>query len=122
MKQKRFDKMPIPPKPTIRTDYVAERIAKRIVEEVNLDEFYWTNNELPDRVWDVQQEIMREGKPATVFVRLEKRQPLLTCGGRRVTHPYGWEGMDDHCRCCAPDIAREELQSAIDDWRERYGK
>lgn len=95
-----------PSRPTIQTKRVAEAIATRIVKEVNLDDFYWTPSELPDRIEDVTQEIMRCGNPATVFTRLRK--------SRGATDPYGWEGINEHCRHIGDEIASEELQNAID--------
>lgn len=114
MKQQRFKSMPRPPRPTIRHERVAMKIAKRIISEVNLDDFYWKPSELPDIIEDVAFEIMRCGRPATVFGRLLSKQPLASCNGERITHPYGWEGIDDHCRYIADDIAAEELQAAIE--------
>lgn len=110
-----------PSKPTIRTPRVAERIAKRIVAAVNLDEFYWESSEIPDRVFDVAQEIMCCGRPATVFGRLQRKSPPVTNAPRseRVCHPYGWEGIDEHCREIADEIETEELRRAIGEW-QRY--
>lgn len=107
-----------PPKPTIRTEHVARRIAERIVAWCNGDECYWETDELPDRIAEVQTEIMRVGKPATVMARLEHRQPLASCGGERVTHPYGWEFLDDNCRAVGDQIAKEELAIAVAEWSE----
>ena len=109
-----------PPKPTIRDPIVAERIARRIVAEVNLDEFYWKTAELSDRIWDVQQEIVRCGNVPTVFSRLYRKQPPVSDRGDRGGHPYGWEGIDEHCRCIADDIAVEEVAKAVATWNERY--
>ena len=120
MKQQRFAGMPKPDPPTICTEDVALAIAKRLVSEVNLDDFYWSPEEINNRIWDVQQEIMRCGRPATVFSRLERRQPLASCSGERVTHPYGWEGIDEHCRCIGAEIAEEELRCALDEYASRY--
>ena len=117
-------KLPIairPPRPTIRDGVVSLRIAERLVREVNLDEFYWTAAELSDRVWDVQQEIMRHGNVPTVFHRLYRKQPFSTCEQRgRVTHPYGWDGIDEQCRTVGDDIAFDELAKAVKAWKERY--
>ena len=104
-----------PPRPTIRDEAVALRIAERIVAEVNLDEFYWTAAELPDRIWDVQQEIMQCGRLATVFQRLHASEGPDVGGGK-----YGWEGIDEHCRNIADDIAVEEVAKAMKAWKERY--
>jgi hypothetical protein len=112
--------MPKPLPPTIRDETVARQIAKRIVATVNLDEFYWLAEEIDDRVLDVQWEIMRCGRPATVFSRLERRQPLASCRGDRVTHPYGWEGIDEHCRNIGDEIAQSVLNEARKQYRDRY--
>lgn len=92
---------------------MAEAIAKRLVAEVNLDDFYWEPEEVPERISDVSDEIQRSGCPATVFSRLVKR-------GSKNWHEYRWEGIDEHCRQIADDIAAEELQQAILWWRKRY--
>ena len=118
-------RLPIPkscrsPRPTIRDPLVAERIAKRIVAEVNLDEFYWTAAELPDRIWDVTQEIILAGNPRTVFSRLYRKQPPCSCSGERGGHPYGWEGIDEHCDVIADEIANDELFAARDEWHKRW--
>lgn len=104
-----------PPKPTIRDQAVALKIAERIVSEVNLDDFYWTPDELPDRIWDVQHEIMRCGNVPTVFSRLHKAEGPDVGGGK-----YGWEGIDEHCRHIGQEIADEEHGKAIAKWRRRY--
>jgi hypothetical protein len=104
-----------PPKPTSRDEAVSLRIATRIVQEVNLDEFYWTAEELPDRIWDVQQEIMRSGYAKTVFARLHKAEGPDVGGGK-----YGWEGIDEHCRAIGQDITWDELAKAVKAWKERY--
>ena len=91
------------------------RIAERIVSEVNLDEFYWTAEELPVRIWDVQQEIMRRGNVPMVFARLHKAEGLDVGGGK-----YGWEGIDEHCRMIGQEIAGEEKAKAIVEWNRRY--
>ena len=109
-----------PEPPTIRSRRVAERIAKRIVAEVNLDEFYWTTKEVSDRIADVANEIARCGRPATVFARLWKRQPPISCNGERGAHPYGWEGIDERCRAIADEIASEELKKAMVQYERDY--
>jgi len=78
-----------PPKPTIRSEHVARLVAERIVCEVNVDEFYWTRDEVPDRIADVAKEIMRCGRPATVFGRLWRQQPPVNCRGDRGRHREG---------------------------------
>lgn len=116
MKQKTFPGMR-PPRPTIRTRRVAERVAVRLVEAVNLDEFYWTREELPERIADVTEEIMRLGFPAAVFKRLHKQERnRLGDGG----HNYGWEGIHEHCGVIADDIACEELERAFVEWDRDY--
>lgn len=122
MRQPRFPCMKScrPPKPTFTSERVATAIARRLVAEVNLDEFYWEADEIEERILDVRDEIMRAGRPTTVFTRLWKRQPPVSCNGERGAHPYGWDGIDEHCRAIADGIAEEELQAAIKWWRERY--
>ena len=111
----------IPPRPTIRSDHVAYEIAKEIVIEVNLDEVYWTAEELDSRIFDVQQEIMARGKPAFVFERLYHKQPFRTDEKReRVTAPYGWEGIDEHSQWIAEEIAERKLTEATQAWEKRY--
>ena len=110
-----------PPRPTIRTERVARRIAERIVKEVNLDDFYWTLEELPERIEDVTREIVRKSTPATVFKRLYRQQQPISDKGERGAHPYGWEGIDEHCRHIAAEIATEELERAQAEWRRDYG-
>ena len=100
---------------TIRDEKVALAIAQRIVKEVDPDNFYWQPSEIEDRIYDVQQEIMRVGRPATVFGRLVKRQSPLSCS-------YGWEGIEQDCRCTADAISDEELHKAREHYSERYGR
>ena len=104
-----------PTRPSIRDEAVARRIAERIVREVNMDDFYWTPEELPERIWDTQQEIMRAGNVPTVFTRLHKAEGADAGGGK-----YGWEGIDEHCRHIGQEIADEEHDKAIAEWRSRY--
>lgn len=111
-----------PPRPTIRDERVALAIAKRIVTGVNPDNFHWDDCEIKDRIFDVQQEIMRCGRPATVFGRLRQRQPPVSCDGRRSAHPYGWEGIAEDCREIADEIAQQELATAVVHYIKRYGK
>lgn len=122
MKQLRFPAMTTcrPPKPKLTDHRVAEAIARRIVAEVNLGDFYWEPEEIETRVWDVTREIMRVGRPESVFTRLYKQQPPVSCDGRRGGHPYGWDGIDEHCRHIADEIAEQELQAAVHWWRQRY--
>lgn len=110
-----------PPRPSIRDEVVALRIAERLVSEVNLDDFYWTPEELPTRVWEIQQEIMRKGDVRNVFARLYRRQPPVSCSGERGGHPYGWEGIQEHCYEIGQDIADDEQSKAIAKWKARYG-
>ena len=110
-----------PMPPTMRTPSVAHRIAERIVKEVNLDDFYWTPDELPERITDVAKEIVRVGRPGSVFSRLWKRQPPFNDDGERGGHPYGWEGIDEHCRHIAGEIAEEEVEAAVEKHRRNYG-
>ena len=102
-----------PKRPTIRSWAVAERIARRLVAVVNPDEFHWSNEEIGDRIADVTAEIMRMGRPATVFARLWKR-------GGCVMDPYGWEGIDEDCRQVADDIEADELQRAVRQYERDY--
>ena len=111
----------VPPRPTIRDEAVAKRIAERIVSQVNLDDFYWEPREIPDRVWDIQHEIMAGTPPACVIERLYWKQPPFNDLGQRGGHPYGWEGIDEYCRDIADDIAAEELKAAVRNYRERWG-
>jgi len=67
-----------------------------------------------------QREIMRCGRPATVTGRLYRKQPLQDDNGEWVTHPWGWEGIDEHCRAIGDRIAKEELAKAMEKWEERY--
>lgn len=111
-----------PAPPTIRTPSVARRIAERIVAEVNLDEFYWPKETLPDRIADVAEEIQRCGRPATVFDRLHSAEPFLTDEKReRITGHYGWHGIAEHCEHIADAIAAEELAAAVERHRSEYG-
>jgi hypothetical protein len=109
-----------PPPPSYQDEKIAEQIARRIVAAVNMDECYWVAGEIEDVVYDVMLEIMRAGHPRTVFRRLEKRQPPLSCYGERATHPYGWEGIDDHCNHVADDIAADVMAAARAEYKERY--
>jgi len=111
----------VPPRPTIQSERVAYEIAREIVVEVNLDDVYWNADELDDRIFDVQQEIMARGNPASVFDRLYHKQPFRTDEKReRVTAPYGWEGIDEHCRWIADEIAERKLTEATKAWEKRY--
>jgi predicted DNA-binding protein (UPF0278 family) len=106
----------------MRTERVAKAIAARIVAEVNLDDFYWTPEEVPERIEDVTKEIVRCGRPASVFYRLWKQQHPISDSGLRADDPYGWEGIDEHCRHIGNEIAREEVQKAVDQYERDYGK
>lgn len=109
--------------PTIRTPSVARRIAERIVAAVNLDDFYWTPSEVPDRIEDVAAEIVRCGRPATVIDRLHRKSPWVSDERReRVTEPWGWDGINNHCRDIADGIAEEELDAAIERYRWEFGE
>ena len=113
----------IPPRPTLQSERVAYKIAREIVIEVNLDEVYWTAEELDARIFDVQQEIITRGKPAFVFERLYHKQPFRTDEKReRVTAPYGWEGIDEHCQWIADEIAERKLAEAVESWNKRYAE
>jgi hypothetical protein len=110
-----------PKPPTIRTRRVAERIARRIVEYLNPEGCVWDDDELPERLTDVTEEIMRCGRPGTVISRLWKKQPPIDDTGERGTHPYGWEGLDEDCRAIATTIAREELARAKAEYVREFG-
>lgn len=97
-----------PTVPTLRTPSVARRIAERIVAEVNLDEFYWEADSLPDRIADVTEEIVAHGNPKTVMDRLRRKMP------------HGWDAIVEHCRAIAGDIAREEVEKAVEEYRQHY--
>lgn len=120
MSQLRFPSMAglRPPRPTIRDERVALRIAERLVYLVNAGDgyFHWSAETVDDRVTDVWREIMRVGRPATVFARLERQQPP------NAPCIYGWEGIDDDCRQAADEIAAEELAAAVKRYDERYGE
>ena len=107
-----------PPPPTIRNRSVAECIAGRLVAEVNPDYLYWEPEEIPTRITDVTHEIMRCGRPETVFSRLCKQQPVDDdgCGC-----PYGWEGIDQYCRGRAREIADEEVAKAVSRHKKDFG-
>ena len=123
-KQLRFESMKKlrPPKPTIRDEHVALRIAERIVKGINDDDdyCYWEPEEVPHLIDKMAAEIVSAGNPQNVTERLRKQQPLIlgTHGG----HPWGWEGIREACREIAGDIAAEELKSAVEKWESRYGK
>jgi hypothetical protein len=63
----------------MRTPSVARRIAERIVAEVNQDDYYWTPDELPDRIADVAEEIVAHGNPRT---RKGRTLAVESTGGR----------------------------------------
>ena len=110
-----------PPLPTIRSRSVAERVAARLVAEVNIDYFYWEPEEIPTRLADVTHEIMRCGRPETVFSRLYKQQLPIDDTGQRGGHPYGWEGIDEYCRVVAKGLADEETAKAADRHKRVFG-
>lgn len=122
MQQLRFNTMRQlrPPKPTAHDEGVALKIAERIVAEVNLDEFYWTVEEVPQRVDEMVEEIIKKGRPRTVVHRLWKNQPLVSDDGTRGSHPWGWEGIEEHCFAIADKIEAEEVKAAVDHWMKRY--
>lgn len=109
-----------PPKPTVNDECVARRIAERIVAEVNLDDFYWTPDETPRLMDEMTGEIMRAGRPRTVVRRLYKNQPLVSDNGQRGGHPWGWEGIEEHCFAIADKIEAEEINAAVEHWQKRY--
>ena len=110
-----------PPPPTIRNRLIAEHVAARLVAAVNIDYFYWEPEEIPTRLADVAYEIMRCGRPETVFSRLLKQQHPVDDTGRRGAHPYGWEGLDEHCRSIAGEIADEEIATAVGRHKRAFG-
>ena len=95
-----------PPKPDMRDERVALAIARRIVDEVNLDDFYWTADEKEDRAYELAVSIVAGGGRSAVF--------------KRLPHAWKWEGIEDHYHDIAEEIAREELAAAIKHWQERY--
>lgn len=111
-----------PSPPTIRSRIVAERVAARLVAEVNVDDLYWEPEEIPTRLADVTREIMRYGRPETVFSRLYKQQHPIDDTGRRGGHPYGWEGIDEYCRAIAKGIADEETAKAVGRHKREFGQ
>lgn len=123
LKQLRFPGMKKlkPPRPTIRSEDVALAISKRIVSAVNPDDFHWEPSEIEDRIFDIQQEIMLAGYPATVIGRLWKKQRPCNDKGDRGGHPYGWDGLEQDCRAVAAEIAAEEQDKALTKWNARYG-
>ena len=109
-----------PPFPTIRHERIAKRIAERIVAAVNLDDFYWESGEIADRIYDIQQEIMLGTDPRGVIDALYWKQPPFNCLGQRGGHPYGWDGIHEHCEHIASDIASEELRDAVRAYRRTW--
>lgn len=101
-----------PPAPTICDERVALRVAERLVAAVNINYFYWPADEVEERITDVWREIVRVGRPATVFSRLDRQAP---------DGPYGWEGTDEYCRKIAGGIAAEVLGAAKRRHKERHG-
>jgi len=114
--------MPKPKRPSMKTESVALAIAKRIVAEVNIENCYWPEETIEDRVYDVQQEIMRGGRPDGVFGRLWTRRTFSDTTGKVKGSPYCWEFLSQHCREIAPAIAQQERDKAVDVWKRRYGK
>lgn len=123
MNQMRFEAMKElkPPEPGIRDEAIAKRIAERIVNAVNLDEFYWTPDEIEERVADVTSEIVLNGDPKSVFQRLVRNQRPVNCAGKKEGHPYAFVGIDDHCRNIAAEITGDELIEAQIRYQQRYG-
>ena len=99
---------------------MARKIAERIVAGVNMDDCYWTPDELPDRIADVSEEIVAHGNPATVMERLYRKQPPINDRGERGGEPWGWEGINSHCYAIGSEIAREEVAKAVEEWRRTY--
>lgn len=93
MQQLTFKGMPKPKRPSMKTESVALAIAKRIVAEVNFENFYWPEETVEDRIFDVQQEIMRGGRPDGVFGRLWSRKTYTDTTGKVKGSPYCWEHL-----------------------------
>lgn len=122
MSQMRFETMKDlkPPAPSLLDEAVATKIAMRIVTDVNMDEFYWSSDELNERVNDVRDEIMTGGDPGRVFDRLRAKHKPTSASGKREGHPYGFNGIALHCSQIATEITGSELIDAVKRYIERY--
>lgn len=101
-----------PPIPTRSTEHVAKRIAEVIVNEVNLDDFYWTQAEKVCRVWEMQQVLMTGCSPWHLMRALAQKYPVWRASD--------WEGIREHGEHIAAKVVNEEVDKARLEWRERY--
>ena len=99
-----------PPKPCRRHEEVAEKIARRIVAELNLDDFYWDGPQIKQHIDQMTLAIMA-GVPvgARLIIHLQRKHG-----------DWDWEDVADHCAHCGPPIEREVVAEAVARWRERY--
>lgn len=107
-----------PPKPTRRDEHVAQRIAERLIREIDPDlsdgdaeGCYWTSAELSDRIWELKQALIEGSDP---------QQLTRWCAENFTPSDWHWEGIADSCAYYAPQITREEVNAAVAHWRERY--
>jgi len=123
IRQRRFETMTDlrPPVPAVTDEAIAKAIAERLVEVVNLDDFYWDPRERPEIVEAVTSQIMATGKPGDALLDLWKKQPPVTDSGVRPIHPYGHSGMLAHAIHAAPIIQDEVMVEATRKYHERYG-
>ena len=107
-----------PPQPTRHDEYVARRIAERLIREIDPDlhqgdedGFYWSQAELSDRTWELQQAVMAHIPPG-----------LLVRWCRKNFNPHNWEqdGIETNCRHYAPIAILEEVEKAVAHWQAKY--
>lgn len=122
MKQLRFPEMRSfrPPRPELTDEPIARAVAERLVAALNDRIDCWEESEIPQRVEEITNEIIRTGRPAIVIGRLHQRQPPISCRGQRSHRPYGWEGLEDHCWRVADSIAAEVVGRACELYESAY--
>ncbi len=122
MTQLRFESMRDlkPSRPTVQDEAVAEEIARHIVEAVNLDEFYWEGDDVTARIRQVRDEIVLNGEPEKVFIRLAKKEPPADCQRRKSEQRLLYERVSEHCEHIAKAIVAEVLEASGKRYDERY--
>lgn len=99
-----------PPRPELTDEAVAGDAAVLAVGALNLDEFYWTGEEVAVRVLQMQGLLMQGRRLNARLIReLHGQHGGWKCGD-----------FEPHLEAIGPKIEQEVLESAVQRWRERY--
>ena len=87
---------------------------------MNLDEFYWEGDDVAVRIGQVRDDIMLNGAPEKVFIRLAKKEPPADCQRRKSEQRLLFESVSHHCEHIAKAIVAEVMEAAEKRYDERY--